>query len=149
MTGKVSSISFDNKIKRLLSPLLLLAIGLLLFVLVFGPKGYSIPISRSYYLVKIWGDTFVICQEDKVGRRDVVGPNVRRYHLTGDHIYGEVLDEQDRSAGYFLINTKSGETLTGLSYHELGHHLRQAGMSPEIVLDRPSVLDRIVAVVKR
>lgn len=108
---------------------------------------YAIELPNGYELVRFNGlETGIVAP----GGRLVINPTVREYAVLGDLVVGnadvpERLEGQPApfrtAAGYFVLNTDSGEIADGLTDEAWRAKLAELGIGDEPKLNRPTPFD--------
>ena len=114
----------------------------LLFGLGCGDWSRSLP--NGWSLVRVNGAEILIVGPDP-DRQVIISSNVDRFGTEGDLVFGHVSvpdlppdSTRDSIPGYFLVNTRTGAVLRGLDEEAWHAALRDAGVTRNPELRRPS-----------
>jgi hypothetical protein len=107
---------------------------------------YSVQLPGGYSLERVYGQTVLISRPYHEGV--IINASVDDYAVVGRLIVGHVrladqAPESDYSKpGYFIIDTQTNEAKQGLDKNSWLQALKDAGVSGEPKLHRPSPLDK-------
>lgn len=98
----------------------------LLCILLSGCGEKEVELEGGYKYVQLDGASYTITNREN---RMVVAPNVSRYKIFGSYVVGErkdadIDDRLSRNFGFFILDTRTGELLEGLSQANFEEELR-------------------------